>query len=208
MQARPRVAALLRRGYHGVMAKRATPKRKAPGVDTAARLVAAAAREFNRHGFDGTDSNKIARRAGFAPQTFYRWFRDKTAIFLAVYRAWEDEEERVIGTLLAERAPMRTLVDAVLAHHRAHRLFRRSLRELALVNDAVRKARAESRLRQIEATRRWAGPDARPPAEIAALVLQIERLCDAVAEGELAELGADEAAARDAIISLLSQVRR
>jgi len=206
--ARRRVAALARRGYHGAMAKRATPKRRAPAADTAARLVAAAAREFNQHGFDGTDSNRIARRAGFAPQTFYRWFRDKTAIFLAVYRAWEDEEERVIGTLLAERAPMRKLVDAVLAHHRAHRLFRRSLRELALVNEAVRQARTESRLRQIEATRRWAGPGARPPAEIAALVLQIERLCDAVAEGELAELGADEAAARDAIISLLRQARR
>ena len=176
--------------------------------NTAARLVAAAAKEFNKHGFDGTDSNKIARRAGFAPQTFYRWFRDKTAIFVAVYRAWEDEEAQVIGGLLAKGAPMSELVEAVVAHHRAYRLFRRSLRQLALENETVRKARTESRLRQIERTRRWAGPEARSPAEIAALLLQMERLCDGIAEGELAELGVDEPTARQAITELLRQMRR
>ncbi len=176
--------------------------------DTAARLVAAAAKEFNKHGFDGTDSNKIARRAGFAPQTFYRWFRDKTAIFVAVYRAWEDEEAQVIGGLLAKAAPMSELVEAVVAHHRAFRLFRRSLRQLALENETVRKARTESRLRQIERTRRWAGPEARSQPEIAALLLQMERLCDGVAEGELAELGVDEPTARQAITELLRQMRR
>ncbi len=192
----------------GAMAQRAAAGGKAPPGDTAGKLVAAAAREFNQHGFDGTDSNKIARRAGFAPQTFYRWFRDKTAIFVAVYRAWEEEEARVIGTLLAERAPMAKLVDAVIAHHRAYRQFRRSLRQLALENEVVRQARTEFRRRQIEQTRRWAGPEARPPAEIAALVLQMERLCDAIAEGELAELGVDEKTARGALIDLLRQVRR
>src|SRR6185437_7209915 len=93
-------------------------------------------------------------------------------------------------------------------HHRNYRLFRRSLRQLTLENEAVRKARTESRLRHIEQTRRWAGAGARPAAEIAALVLQMERLCDAAAEGELAELGVDEETARDAVIELLRQVRR
>jgi AcrR family transcriptional regulator len=186
------------------MARRRTGQQQ----DTAARLVAAAAKEFNKHGFDGTDSNKIARRAGFAPQTFYRWFRDKTDIFIAVYRAWEDEEEEVIGTLLARGAPMSELIEAILAHHRAYRLFRRSLRQLALENDAVRKARADSRRRQIEQTQRWAGPEARSAPEIAALLLQLDRLCDGVAEGELADLGVDEATARQAIFDLLQQMRR
>jgi AcrR family transcriptional regulator len=176
--------------------------------DTAARLVAAAAKEFNKHGFDGTDSNKIARRAGFAPQTFYRWFRDKTAIFVAVYRHWEDEENRVIGGLLAKGAPMSELIEAIVDHHRAYRLFRRSLRQLALENAVVRKARAESRRRQIEETQRWAGPEARPAPEIAALLLQVERLCDGLAEGELADLGVDEATARQAILDLMRQTRR
>ena len=47
---------------------------------TGTKLIAAAAAEFNDHGFSGTDSNKIARRAGFAPQTFYRWFKDNILI--------------------------------------------------------------------------------------------------------------------------------
>jgi len=181
---------------------------KAQQGDTAARLVAAAAQEFNKHGFAGTDSNKIARRAGFAPQTFYRWFRDKREIFVAVYRAWEDEETRVIGGLLAAGAPMSALIDAVVAHHRAYRVFRRSLRQLAVEDKVVRRALMESRRRQIERTQQWAGPEARSAAEIAPLLLQLERLCDGVAEGELDELGVDEEGARQAIAALLRQTRR
>jgi len=176
--------------------------------DTATRLVAAAAKEFNKHGFDGTDSNKIARRAGFAPQTFYRWFRNKTDVFIAVYRAWEDEEERVLGGLLARGAPMTELVEAIIDQVRAHRLLRRSLRQLALDNTAVRKARAESRRRQIEQTQRWAGPEARSAPEIAALLLQFDRLCDAIADRELADFGIDEATAQQAMLDILRQMRR
>src|SRR5271157_298904 len=65
--------------------------RKKTGRDpeaTQASLLEAGMREFNAHGFDGTDTNRIARAAGFAPQTFYRHFEDKTAIFLAVYERW------------------------------------------------------------------------------------------------------------------------
>ena len=60
--------------------------------DTRTRLLNAATEEFNEKGFAGTDTNQIARQAGFAPQTFYRWFDDKTQIFIAAYRGWEDIE--------------------------------------------------------------------------------------------------------------------
>ncbi len=55
--------------------------------DTRDRLVAAAARAFNRAGYHGTDSNRIARAAGYAPATFYKHFADKRAIFVAATRA-------------------------------------------------------------------------------------------------------------------------
>jgi AcrR family transcriptional regulator len=190
------------------MAKRMTARDDAPLGDTAGKLVAAAAKEFKRHGFHGTDSNKIARRAGFAPQTFYRWFRDKTQIFLAVYRAWEDEEREVVGGLLAARAPDERLVDAIVAHHRAYRLFRRSLRQLSLEDAVVRRARAESRLRQIERIRRGTGLEVGSTADIAVILLQIERLSDAIAEGELSDLGIADAAARAALGALLARLRR
>lgn len=56
------------------------------------KLVAAAAKLFNSVGYFGTDSNRIAREAGYAPGTFYVHFPDKLGIFLEVYRRWVDLE--------------------------------------------------------------------------------------------------------------------
>src|SRR5262245_12814544 len=96
------------RAITGAMAAKTKAKRKTStkrtDKPTSAKLIAAAAKEFNQRGFDGTDTNRIARRAGFAPQTFYRWFRDKTEIFLAVYRAWDEEERGLLDKLLSRNA--------------------------------------------------------------------------------------------------------
>ncbi len=70
----------------------------------------------------------------------------------------------------------------------------------------MRKARAESRLRQIEKTIALAGGGT--VAQLAPLLFQIERLADAIAEGEFADLGLDEAAGRAALAALLSELRR
>lgn len=67
------------------------PSRGTP-EETRERLVVAAAQLFNRVGYDGTDSNRIAREAGYAPGTFYKHFRDKKEIFLAVYEGWVTKE--------------------------------------------------------------------------------------------------------------------
>src|SRR5579871_4916183 len=98
--------------------KKGTPAPPAARADTADLLVAAALAEFNDHGYGGTDTNKIARRAGFAPQTFYRWFADKTAIFLAAYRQWEDEEMAAVATLQGRDGAARHMATAIVAHHR------------------------------------------------------------------------------------------
>lgn len=171
------------------------------------KLVDAAAREFRTHGFSGTDSNRIARRAGFAPQTFYRWFPDKTAIFLAVYRLWEEDEKDVLARLHAEGAPVAAMVDAVIEHHRTYRLFRRSLRQLSVEDDAVRQARVESRLRQISRFRKWQGDTPLPNAVIATVLFEMERLCDAVAEGEFADLGLEDREPRARLAELLTSLR-
>jgi AcrR family transcriptional regulator len=116
---------------------------------TPERLLRAAAQEFNDQGFGGTDTNKIARRAGFAPQTFYRWYQDKVEIFIKTYERWQREELDTLSELLAEGASDIRLTRAVVAHHEAYLVFRRSLRQLAVENEAVRAARARSRLNQI-----------------------------------------------------------
>jgi AcrR family transcriptional regulator len=173
--------------------------------ETSKALVEAARAEFAAHGFAGTDSNKIARAAGFAPQTFYRWFRDKTEIFIAVYRSWEEAERALIGSLL--NASSRKIADAIVAHHREHLVFRRSLRQLAVQDDAVRSARAASRLRQIERIREWSASRAPKANEVAVVLLQIERLADAIAEGELRDLGLSEGPARAALARLIDSLR-
>ena len=175
---------------------------------TAARLIEAAAAEFRQHGFFGTDTNKIARRAGFAPQTFYRWFKDKTAIFLAVYRAWEEEERALLGRLLAEKASSARLVDAIVEHHRRFRIFRRSLRQLTVDDPVVRRARAESRTRQIARIRASLGAVAPEAGEVATMLFQIERLCDGIADDEFADLSFSEKAPRATIAELLDRIRR
>jgi AcrR family transcriptional regulator len=175
---------------------------------TRERLIAAAAAEFREASFAGTDSNRIARRAGFAPQTFYRWFKDKTEIFIAVYRAWEDEELRAVNALVVEGADSEAVVEAGVAHHRAWRKFRRSLRALSVENAQVRAARAESRLRQVAWIAQWKGPRAPAKDEIAARLLLLERLTDAIAEGEFVDMGMTEDAARRLLVEILAELRR
>src|SRR6185436_2515069 len=98
------------------MARRAAKTQRRSGTAAAVEATAdllrrAALAEFDRHGFAGTDSNRIARRAGFAPQTFYRWYEDKIDIFIHVYRAWIAEEVNAVAALNASQAAATRLVD-------------------------------------------------------------------------------------------------
>lgn len=189
-------------------AARAPAKNKIEQVlGTAERLVAAADSEFRQYGFSGTDSNKIARQAGFAPQTFYRWFDSKTEIFLAVYLSWENEERAALNTLVAAKAAPKRMAETIIAHHRDYLIFRRSLRQLSVENDQVRAARAQSRLRQITQIEEWAGSDKLPRPELAAILLQIERLADAAAEGEFSDMNLSEASVIAALSALISRLR-
>jgi AcrR family transcriptional regulator len=160
---------------------------------TRAALIAAAEKIFNEDGFFDTDTNKIARAAGFAPQTFYRHFTDKTEIFLAVYDSWWTAEVEALRNVPADR-PSSAIEAAriALAFHRRWRVFRRSLRHLTVVDPRVRSARAKARQAQI--VRAMALSRARrSEAEWIAVLLKAERLCDAAADGELGDLGMTKA---------------
>jgi len=174
---------------------------------TSEKLIEAAAKEFNEHGFGGTDTNRIARRAGFAPQTFYRWFRDKVEIFIKTYEFWQREEFGAISALLAQNASDARLAQSIIEHHRAYLIFRRSLRELSVENDSVRAARAQSRLNQIEYIKKMGPKPRRDAASCAVILFQTERLADAVAEGELSDMGLDEKAAERALARLIHDLR-
>ena len=173
------------------MSQAATPERSENGETTRDRLVLAAGEAFNTDGFAGTNTNKIARLAGFAPQTFYRHFEDKIGVFLAVYEKWRRDENVAVARALESNAPNAAVGQAVLAHHVAWAEFRRSLRTLAVVDPRVRAARAASRAAQID-TLAAADTAGRSRAEFVGALLRVERLCDAAADGELADLGLNQ----------------
>ena len=180
---------------------RTAPTRRQPDV-TRAALIAAARKEFEDPGFDATNTNKIAVRAGFAPQTFYRNFEDKTAIFLAVYRDWTLEEQGLLDGVRDATAA----AALVVRHHQASLHFRRALRRLSLTDAAIRSARAESRRLQITRLRqRLPHLAKRSFAELAADLLMLERVTDACAEGEFEDLGIAPAEAAGQVARIIRQ---
>ncbi len=168
-------------------------------------LIEAALREFEDHGYDGTNSNAIAKRAGYAPQTFYRHFADKLEIFIATYEAWSDAGIEGIVAAVSIESYARSLVD----HHRAHRVFRRSLRMLTVSDPRVLAARTRARDAQMRAMAgRVSGFAAKSRAARLASLLTIERLCDAIADEEFAAAGISRQAATRELVTLLRSLSR
>jgi AcrR family transcriptional regulator len=89
-----------------------------PGADPAkrARLLAAAAREFARHGFDRSGIDGIAARAGLGKGTVYLYFPSKAALFQSVLDELKDRlaaAPRVDG-IQDPRVALRTVIRAQL----------------------------------------------------------------------------------------------
>jgi AcrR family transcriptional regulator len=173
---------------------RARPRRGTPSA-TRGRLVDAAAMVFNRVGYDGTDSNRLARAACYAPATFYKHFSDKRAIFLAAYERWVSAEwsevERILDQTRGSRQAAARIVNLTLMHHRRWRGLRASLRALVLSDPKARAFYRAQRRRQLRMIARLRGTRG-APGQIerdAVQLFTLERTCDAIAEGEAAALG-------------------
>ncbi|MDQ0462499.1 AcrR family transcriptional regulator [Caulobacter ginsengisoli] len=174
---------------------------------TRQKLIEAAAQAFNAGGYFGTDTNRIARAAGFAPQTFYRHFEDKLAVFIAVYDDWRESERLAVRAAARAPDPDLAIAQASLDHHVRWTGFRRSLRLLALEEPRVRDARTLSRRQQLGDLAKAPGNRGREPADLAAALLKVERVCDAAADGELADLGLGEAAILGLVIDAIRGAR-
>jgi AcrR family transcriptional regulator len=200
----------MRKPARKTVSGRKKPARKRQVRDpeaTSAALLDAAEAEFNARGFDGTDTNRIARAAGFAPQTFYRHFEDKRAVFLAVYERWWKGESAALEKSTQESpANAEAAARIALAFHTKWRGFRRALRHLAIVDATVRAARTAARRAQIARIREFTGDKARSDEALIAALLTAERITDAAAEGELADLGLSPAAAKTLVIAALREL--
>jgi AcrR family transcriptional regulator len=165
-------------------------------AQTRERLVAAAAILFNRAGYHGTDSNRIARAAGYSTGTFYKHFKDKREIFLAAYETWVASEWKAVAAELsaggAPHAIARRLVDLSVDFHTRWRGLRASLLELVFTDDHVRRFYRQQRRRQLDVMagiRATIGAPARSREEDAIHLFTTERTFDAIAQGELRDLG-------------------
>ncbi len=165
---------------------------------TRERLIEAAAHTFNKVGYLGTDTNRIARAAGYAPGTFYKHFTDKRAIFLEAYLLWVDAEWRKIDAIVgggrkgARNRLVDRLTNEILRHHQRWGGFRAALVGLAATDPDVAAFRIESRKRQmawLDQLLERLGARPAPPARRLAVLLTFERLCDSVAWGEASALG-------------------
>jgi AcrR family transcriptional regulator len=172
------------------------PRRGTPD-ETRARLVAAAAEEIEARGYFGTDSNRIARAAGYAPGSFYKHFADKRAVFLAVYESWVTAEWDAIAKLETPREIVKVLIE----HHRRWKGFRASLRALVATDPEVRAFQRAQRARQLDTLARLRGRPRR--ADDLLLLLTMERVCDAIADGEVDDLGVPERTIVDKLAILI-----
>ena len=186
------------------------PRRGTP-AGTRERLVAAAAEVLNRDGYFGTDSNAIARAAGYSPATFYKHFEDKRAILLSAYERWVGAEWRHIAGVLRAGAPpretARELTRWVLGHHRRWRGLRASLLARVVADQVVGAVYVAQRRRQREwlAERRAAPQPAAADREADALLLfTFERVCDALAGDETEALALGPARLESLLVDRLA----
>ena len=186
------------------------PASQTPALDTRTRRVEAAGEEFNSVGFSGTDTNRIARKAGFAPQTFYRHFDDKLDVFLAVYARWRNEEAKALAkaaNAFSGQGRSRAAAAVIIRHHRDWAILRRSLRMLAVEEPRVRAARAAGRQEQLNALAALPANASRSSGELAAAILTVERLCDALADGEPQDLGISDSQWIRTIVAAVAAAR-
>ncbi len=178
------------------LAKLGPRARRGDPEETRARLVLAAARTFEDHGYFGTDSNAIARAAGYAPGTFYKHFADKTEAFVEVYAWWVETVWRGVDDAWKETADVEARARAAIRHvlhvHAEWPGFRRDLRHLAVSEPRVEKTFTRNRRAQLDRLVALAGEGRR--VACFALLLSMERTADALAMGEASRMGIDAVA--------------
>ena len=95
------------------------------------RILDQALELFSHKGYHGTNTKEIAAAAGLATGSFYRYFRDKKSVFLAVCSRMETGmQDNIFGygrTLRARGLSQRDILEAVVNQavqaHQQHRRF-------------------------------------------------------------------------------------
>ena len=188
------------------------PRRVRDAQESRRLLVEAAAQIFNSDGFHGTDTNRIAKAAGYTPGTFYTHFPDKRTIFLEVYQTWVDSELIDIAAGFKSKAPdhRERLARTILNHHKRWKTFRASLRALYAIDPDIRTARLAQRARQIDtiiAISVEAGREPLSRSRIYCNLLIVEVICDSIADGNLQALKIKESEMFQILVENIGRLR-
>jgi AcrR family transcriptional regulator len=159
-------------------------------VMTRKQLKMAAKREFNSLGYYRTDTNKIAKRAGYAPGTFYRHFKDKVEAFIEIYRDWHLEHLQEIELSLLRGGNIEEmserLATIIINFYANWRTLRAGARVLSISEPRVAEFKADrgATLAESITNLRWhLGLAPLPPEEVTLFILLAERLGDAINDG-------------------------
>jgi AcrR family transcriptional regulator len=188
------------------------PRRGSP-EQTRARLIQTAAELFNAVPYWETDTNQIAKAAGYSTGTFYRHFKDKREVFVAAYREWvADEWASIESQVVPGLTPGESIdraADALIAYHQRWRVFRGNLRALVTYDDDLRRltqALRRDTLEKLSRLRALMSGDPSGRIELDAIhAMMFERVCDAIADGEFTALGSDEGVAQVEFRRLMRQ---
>jgi AcrR family transcriptional regulator len=183
------------------------PERPESYDDSLESIMASARAQFLRYGFDGTDVNRIARNCSLGPPSFYRWFKNKSDVFVAVYLRWEAEEQQTFRRLLSSGKLAYDLVESFASVYSNDTLLRRSLRHLACADERVRSAVSASRIERINIIQQLSNVGHCGPGDVALELLLFESLATILAEGDLRDMGRDDEAARNLLSSIVDRWR-
>lgn len=182
----------------------ATPEKSS---DTRTRLLEAAMSEFIEAGYAGTDTNRIARRAGYAPQTFYRWFKDKATVMAEVLAVWDEAEIAMWQAVIQDRhLSAAELAESCVDNMRPFLTFRLNLRSVLHQVPDIAARRVLGRRQLMEELAPLVA-DHLDREQLGSLLVQIDQLGEAIARGDLADLGLSGVVARQALAHLIAQLR-
>jgi AcrR family transcriptional regulator len=182
---------------------------------TKRQIKIAAKREFNSVGFFATDTNKIAKVAGYAPGSFYRHFKDKIDVFIETYRDWHlehmQEIERVLSVGGSIEEMSERLATVVVAFYGNWKTLRAAARVLVISEPRVAEFKQSRRILMSEAfanLRKRLHLKAMPEESVILFLILVERLGDAVSEGEFDRAHLPVGSDKKALVDLIARFLR
>lgn len=181
--------------------------------DTRTVLLETAAQIFNEVGYYGTDTNRIARAAGYAPATFYKHFKNKLEIFLECYPNVEPNLNELISDLDSDPSiavGARRAVYRIFEHRKQWMGCYQSLRALALNDPVAARAYKERKRDAAEAVVRLFAYVGSEISVADAFVAQqlVSNMADSVLEGVTGELDIQVDEVVTVLLGLLARIAK